>query len=245
MSIIKSIFRLNKTTTYTSRGMIITSDPSELLNVFQPGLVRGYARLAYAPHKQYFYVESPSEGWRVYMRAACFIHVLNEDGSYDPASFIVVKKQGANPKNRVWEPPKGQMEWKDAKPESETLLSLMTQNIRREIQEESKIKNLQKLSYTGLVVQSQENDYPSNHYFQYHIFRAFVTQEEVNKAFAQFQWYHEHPAAFQRLRADKREKDEIAFFLPQKTHLMGRWAPSIVALYLQTFKKGSVEYVKK
>lgn len=225
--------------------MIITSDRSELFDIFQPGLVRGYARLAHAPHKQYFYVESPSEGWRVYVRAACFIHVLHEDGSYDPASFLVVKKQGSNPKNKVWEPPKGQMEWKDAKPESDSLIYLLSKNIRREMEEEAKITKPEHLFYTGLVVQSQENDYPSNHYFQYHIFRAFVTQEEVNKAFAKFQWYREHPAAFQQLRADKREKDDIAFFSPRKTQLMGRWAPSIVALYLQTFKKGSVAYIDK
>lgn len=224
--------------------MNIISDPTKLLNVFQPGLQRGSARLPFAPHKQYFFVQHPREDWRVYMRAACFIHVLKEDGTYDPSDFVVVKKTGSGAQYKVWEPPKGQMEGKDAKPEDAELLALMTQNIRREVEEESKIKKIEKLTYTGLVVQSQENDYPSNHYFQYHIFQAFIKEGELNKAFSTFAWFKEHPAAFSHLRADKREKDDIAFFSPSKTRLMGRWSPSIVALYLQTMKKGSVKLVQ-
>jgi ADP-ribose pyrophosphatase YjhB (NUDIX family) len=223
--------------------MNIVSDPSRLLNVFEPGLLRGSARLPFAPHKEYFFVQHPVQEWRVYMRAACFIHVRNPDGSYDPEKFIVVKKTGSKAHHNAWEPPKGQMEGKDAKPEGEELLALMTQNIRREIQEESKIENLEKIVYTGLVIQSQEKDYPSNHYFQYHIFQAVVSEEEVNKAFGKFVWYKEHPAAFSQLRADKREKDDIAFFSPSKTRLMGRWSPSIVALYLHHTKKGSIQLV--
>ena len=44
------------------------------LDVFQPGLIRGAASLAFAPHKRYFYVEHPEEGWRVYLRDGTFIH---------------------------------------------------------------------------------------------------------------------------------------------------------------------------
>jgi 8-oxo-dGTP pyrophosphatase MutT (NUDIX family) len=203
---------------------------SGIINIFEPGLLRGSAKLSYQPHKRYFYVEHPVEGWRVYLRMACFIH---EEGSTDPKRFLVVKRKDATSASKAWEPPKGQMEGKDAKPEGAPLLQLMAENVRRETYEEAKIKVINDLKYTGLVVQSREKDYPENHFFQYHLFQATTPTREIIKALETFQWLNEHPAAFNRLKADKREKDALAWFDAPKTHLMGRWAPSIVALYLQ------------
>jgi 8-oxo-dGTP pyrophosphatase MutT (NUDIX family) len=205
--------------------------PSGLLNVFAPGLVRGTAKLAFAPHKRYFYVEHPVEGWRVYLRAACFLHEAGQP--FQPSRFLVVKRKDAKPDTKAWEPPKGQMEGKDAKPEEAPLIQLMAENVRREVFEESKIPSIHHLRYTGLVVQSREPDYPANHYFQYHLFQAVVYPEELEEAHEEFQWLNEHPDAFARLRADRREKDALAWFDPQTTRLMGKWSPSIVALYLQ------------
>lgn len=209
----------------------MTTSPQGLFNVFEPGLIRGAARLDYAPHKRYFYVEHPVEGWRVYLRAACFIH--DADKPFNPAKFIVVKRKDANPDTKAWEPPKGQMEGKDAKPSKASLIELMAENVRREVLEESKIKHIHHLRYTGLVVQSREPDYPPNHYFQYHIFQAVANHKDIVEAEKEYEWLREHPAAFERLRADKREKDAIGWYDPEKTRLMGRWSPSIVSLYLK------------
>ncbi len=214
--------------------MSATSSPIGLFNVFEPGLIRGAAKLDFAPHKRYFYVEHPVEGWRVYLRAACFIH--EADKPFNPVHFLVVKRKDANPDTKAWEPPKGQMEGKDAKPEGAPLIELMAENVRREVLEESKIPAIHHLRYTGLVVQSREPDYPANHYFQYHLFQAVVYPQDLEKAIEEFKWLNEHPAAFAKLRADKREKDELAWYDPKKTRLMGRWSPSIVALYLQQVK---------
>jgi 8-oxo-dGTP pyrophosphatase MutT (NUDIX family) len=203
---------------------------SGIINIFEPGLLRGSAKLSYQPHKRYFYVEHPVEGWRVYLRMACFIH---QEGSTDPKRFLVVKRKDATSSSKAWEPPKGQMEGKDAKPENAPLLQLMAENVRRETFEEAKIKKINNLRYTGLVVQSREKDYPENHYFQYHLFQATTPTKEIIKALETFEWLNAHPAAFNRLKADKREKDALTWFDAQKTHLMGRWSPSIVALYLQ------------
>jgi ADP-ribose pyrophosphatase YjhB (NUDIX family) len=125
------------------------------------------------------------------------------------------------------------MEGKDAKPDGAPLIQLMAENVRREVSEESKIQHIHHLRYTGLVVQSREPDYPKNHYFQYHIFQAVVDSTELQEAQGRFQWLNDHPAAFARMRADKREKDALDWFDPKKTKLMGRWSPSIVSLYLQ------------
>lgn len=206
-----------------------------LLNVFQPGLRRGAERLPFAPHKRYFYVEHPEEGWKVFLRGCCFIH---EAGHQDPKRFLVVKRYQAGADTKAWEPPKGQMEGKDglAHPRWD-VLQLLTENVKREVEEESKIKNFKSLTYTGLVLQSREKDYPPNTFFQYHVFQAVVSQEEIQNASAEFEWLNEHPAAFARLRKDKREKDALAWYDPRKTQLMGKWSPSLVIMYLQSISK--------
>ena len=209
---------------------MITS-PAGLLNVFEPGLIRGTAKLAFAPHKRYFYVEHPVEGWRVFLRAVCFLHEAGQP--FDAKRFLVVKRKDANPDTKAWEPPKGQMEGKDAKPDTAPLIELMGENVRREVFEESKIKHIHHLRYTGLVVQSREPDYPPNTYFQYHIFQAVVNSEDIQDAHEEFAWLNAHPDAWARMKADKREKDALDWFDPKNTRLMGKWSPSIVSLYIQ------------
>lgn len=206
------------------------SAPQDILDVFQPGLHRGAARLAYAPHKRYFYVEHPTEGWRVYLRSCAFLHEANVP--FDKERFLVVKRTGGDASKKSWEPPKGQMEGKDAAQSRLPLLKLLEENIYREVEEEAKISRLLHLRHTGEVLQGQEPDYPPNHYFQYHIFQAFVPTKEIEGAVSQFAWIHEHPDAFARFRSDRREKDDISWFDPKRTKLMGKWSPTIVAQYL-------------
>jgi hypothetical protein len=201
-----------------------------LKDVFQPGLRRGAARLDYMPEKRYFYVEHPTEGWRVYMRACVFLY---EKGvPHDIQRFLVVKKTGKSPKAKTWEPIKGQMEGRDGLPRGEALLKLMANNVKREVFEEGKIEHITGLRYTGLAYEGQEPDYPSGHYFQYHIFTAEVSSQQLQKAADKLTWYREHPAVFNKLEGVKREKDAFTWFDPLHTKLMGRWAPGIVALYL-------------
>jgi 8-oxo-dGTP pyrophosphatase MutT (NUDIX family) len=202
-----------------------------LLDVHQPGLIRGAERLAYAPHKRYFYVQHPTEGWKVFLRAGCFIH---EEGHTDPKRFLVVKRYGAGEDTKSWEPPKGQMEGKDGLAHPDwSILDLLAENVHREVEEEAKVSKFQQIRYTGLVLQSQEKDYPPNTYFQYHVFQAVISSDEVQNALTEFEWLNAHPKYFERLRKDKREKDALAWFDPRKTKLMGKWSPSLVVLYLQ------------
>ncbi len=207
----------------------------QLFDVFHPGLRRGGERLTFDPSKKYFYVEHPKEGWRVYLRSAIFLHPTNEP--FNPQHFLVAKKTRARKTSAVWEPAgKGQMEWKDHSPRS-SILSLLKENITRETEEESHIIDIKNLKHSGLVFQSQETDFPPNHYFQYHIFQGFITPEELQKAESVFQWAKEHPKAFQRWSRDKKEKDAIEWFNPKTTRLNPRWCPDIVVLYLRNIKK--------
>jgi 8-oxo-dGTP pyrophosphatase MutT (NUDIX family) len=200
-------------------------------NVFQEGLVRGSAALRHAPHKQYAYVEHPTEGWRVYLRSCSFIH---DEDDPNPLKFLVVKAEHKSPSSYAWEPPKGQMEGKDL-PMKGPLMDALLQNAMREINEETGIPGEIPLIHTGLVFQGKEDDYPPGHYFQYHMFRAGVPAQVVDYAQARFAYYRTHPKEFAQLKKDYREKDAIDWF-DMKTHrLFGRWSPSIVMLYINSF----------
>jgi len=205
-------------------------------DVFQKGLIRGSEKMPYDPTKAYFYVEHPVEGWRVYLRACCFIHEKPQDENtcIDPMRFLVVKRTGKPANGPQWEPPKGQMEGKDGLAHPRTsLVNIMRDNVKREVYEESRVSKLQGLEYTGLVYESAESDYKPNTFFQYHIFRAQVTTKEWMRASAELDWCRAHPLAFARMSRDKREKDALSWFSPSETRLMGKWSPKIVTLYLK------------
>lgn len=204
--------------------------PVPIFDVFQRGLIRGAAKLPFAPHKKYFYVEHPTEGWRVYLRACTFLHEAGVP--FDQSRFLVVKRFGGDPNKKTWEPPKGQMEGKDALRSKGSILKLLEENVYREVEEESKVKKILGLRHTGLVLQSQEADYPQNHFFQYHVFQGFVPSEEIQRAAEEFKWLNAHPVAWARMRKDVREKDALAWFDPNHTRMMGRWSPSLLVMYL-------------
>ncbi len=206
----------------------------DVFDVFQAGLVRGTEVLPYSPKKRYFYVEHPEEGWRVYLRAGCFIHELYRPFRAD--RFIIVKRTDGDPLKASWEPPKGQMEGRDAKDKGKAVLQLLKDNVRREVEEEAKIAHIRELSHTGLVLQSVEPDFPPNTYFQYHVFSGYAHPNQLKRAFDDFAWIAEHPEEFKKFRPDQREKDAIDWFSADKK-MMGRWSPTLVNMYLEHLKQ--------
>jgi len=207
-----------------------------ILDVFQKGLHIGSAHLPFDPSKKYAYVEHPIEGWRVYLRSAVFLHPTNEP--FHPRRFLVVKKAKSHMSSATWEPPKGQMEGKDI--HGKSVLKLLKENALRETAEESHITNIKDFAHTGLVFQSQESDYPDNHFFQYHIFQGFITPTTIQDSFDTFAWAKEHPKAVARWSRDRKEKDAVAWFNPRETRLNPRWTPDIVAAYC---KHGNVNTI--
>ena len=204
-----------------------------IFDVFQKGLIRGSERLPFDPSKKYAYVEHPTEDWRVYLRSCVFLHPTYEP--FNKYHFLVIKDLKTKYNSANWEPPKGQMEGKDLK--NKSILEHLKQNAIRETEEESHISKIERLTHTGYVFQSQEEDSQPNTYFQYHIFQGFVTKKEVDKAFETFEWIHEHPKGFARWSRDRREKDAIAWFDPKVTRLNPRWTPDIAVLYFNRNKR--------
>ena len=203
-----------------------------ILNVFENKLKRGSERLAFDPQKRYAYVEQPSLKWRVYLRSAAFIYIIDHTRkNVDPSKFIIVKTAKIN----SWEMPKGQMEGKDINFNS-SILGLLYKNVKREIFEESGLRGIQNLKYTGKVFQGVEKNYPENTFFQYHIFKGFITQEQFDKANERFEWLKAHPEEFDKLSRDKKEKDAIGIN-SDKTPFRKGWGRKIANLYLEAQQK--------
>jgi len=92
---------------------------SGIINVFRKDLERGSEvsawakKMGYGSNKRYFYVETPGyedskkDGFRIFMRACCFIHLK---GDRNPSNFVVVKSTDMSSSSKSWEPPKGQTE---------------------------------------------------------------------------------------------------------------------------------------
>jgi ADP-ribose pyrophosphatase YjhB (NUDIX family) len=126
------------------------------------------------------------------------------------------------------------MEGKDGmRHPNNSVMSLLRENVKREVAEEARVKQLTHLNHTGVVFQGREDDYPPNTYFQYHVFNAVVSKAEWMRASAELEWCREHPAAFDRMKRDKKEKDMIQWYVPSEHKMIGRWSGSIVAMYLK------------
>lgn len=205
-----------------------------IFDVFQEGLIRGSEHLPYDPERAYAYVEHPTEGWRVYLRSCAFLYPTYEP--FNIKHFLVVKRVGARKSSATWEPVKGQMEGKDMRKKTESIMDLLRENVRRETEEEAHISEIEHLKHTGLAFQSQESDFPSNWYFQYHIFQGFISEKQVEQSINMFKWIQEHPKAFGRWKRERREKDAVAWFNPKETKLNPRWCPDIAVLYFRNVK---------
>jgi hypothetical protein len=59
----------------------------------------------------------------------------------------------------------------------------------------------------------------------------------MEKAMDTFAYYRTHPAEFAALSPDDNEKDALAPYDAAETRLMGRWAPTLVKLYLRSISK--------
>ena len=202
-----------------------------IFDVFQKGLIRGAEHLSYDPTKAYAYVEHPTEGWRVYLRGAAFLH---EDPLQLDRFMVFRNSKNRRSHKNIWEPPKGQMEGKDFIDDSQTIYEMLSENIRREVAEEAKIYNLRELQHTGLILQSREPNYSENTFFQYHIFTAYAHMVQIDKAFEKFKLFKDCPEAFAKQRREQKEKDDIAWYDATSTNIMGKWSPTIVDLYLKS-----------
>jgi hypothetical protein len=196
---------------------------------------KGYiqCRMEFVLHSQHFSsgkdyacIVGP-DGTKTFLRNIGFLHAPR-----DPHRIVVVH-EWEYPMDKEWEPPKGQMEWKELKAEgfkrgqrvtADALLKAMKAGVCREIAEEAKIpasaiRNLHVLpiAYTEAFPKAG-----AGAHFRYQFWTGEVTSETVAAAQKRIERIVGSPAVQARLAADKKEKDAVGFWEPEKELKKGR-----------------------
>ena len=169
--------------------------------------------------KEYLYIHQPS-GERVFIRNILFIHPAD-----DEKTIALVHEWGKNPK-KEYEPPKGQMEWKEAKMYGATpnkqvsekqLMIMMKAAVIREIGEEAKFlkSELKSVHPLPLVYEQSFMGAPlKTDRFRYQFWSATVTEASMKKAQERIQKLLDDPEGTKLLKPDLREKDGLIWWKP-------------------------------
>ena len=167
--------------------------------------------------KEYLYIQQPS-GERVFIRNILFIHPPG-----DEKTIAVVHEWGKNPK-KEYEPPKGQMEWKEAKGAipnkavpATKLTTMMTAAVIREIGEEAKFLKSELKDVRPIPLeyeQSFEGAPLKTDRFRYYFWSATVTEASMKRAQERIQALVDDPEGTKLLKPDLREKDGLMWWKP-------------------------------
>ena len=172
--------------------------------------------------KQYIYIVK--DGTPIFLRNILFI-----TRAANPREIAIVREWSAPPARSArsnkgaWEPPKGQMEWKDlgGRPRtltSATLLRHMRAGILREITEEAKFLP-KELSHVRRLPTHYIQDWPESGVpgakFMYQYWQAVASDEAMAKAQARMKELVDHPDWKHLLPADLTEKDAVQWWQPE------------------------------
>lgn len=156
----------------------------------------------------------------VFIRNVCFMTTKE-----DPYHIVVVREWGSPSNYEVWEPPKGQMEWKELesagyKPKQtikpNELLKQMKVALAREIIEESKITQFTDLRPLPIVYKQEwpESGVP-NAYFMYQFWSAHITDAALVEAQQDMRQLVRSPDLKDVLLKDFTEKDAVVWWSPR------------------------------
>ena len=166
--------------------------------------------------KKYLYIQSTEGGPRIFLRNILFIrHPDNHK------KIAVVHEYGVKAL-ASYEPPKGQMEWKEVEGlkkgstiEPKVLVKFMKEAVLREIGEEAKflpseLKRLQPLPFS--YEESFEGAPLKSDKFRYQFWTATATDSAMIKAQKRIKHMIMKPEHIDLLPADVREKDHVCWF---------------------------------
>ena len=170
--------------------------------------------------KDYACVLEPT-GAKTFLRNIAFLHAPN-----NPYKIVVVH-EWEYPMDKEWEPPKGQMEWKELaaaghrrgeRVGTEALLKAMREGICREIAEEAKIpaKYIRDLHVLPIAYTAPFPEAGAGAKFRYQFWTGEVTAATVAAAQKRIERIVGSPAVQASLAADKKEKDAVGFWEPNK-----------------------------
>ena len=155
----------------------------------------------------------------IFLRNIAFLHPAN-----DPHKVVVVHEWGSR-MDRDWEPPKGQMEWKEFAAEGfrkgqtitdDQLVGAMRAGVLREVEEEAKIRPSH-IHGLDLLPMSYSEDFKAagpNCKFRYQFWTGAVSAADLRKAQTHLAEIVGSPEIQASLSADKKEKDAVVFWKP-------------------------------
>ena len=188
--------------------------------------------------------------------APCFLrNILFLTTSGDPTTIAIVREFGSQTDRGVWEPPKGQMEWKEfatagVKAGSILSPSRLTQfqraGVLREMVEEAKILPREIRGLTKLPIlyrQRWTDDYKPAKFeadFCYQFWHATVTPETLLEAQERMAALVSNPDWKHLLPADMTEKDAIQWWNPDRDgweKIRGAFSKKMTQIYFDTAHK--------
>jgi len=170
--------------------------------------------------KQYTYVKKDKK--LIFLRKIIFLTKPN-----DAHRIVVVREWAANTNRSVWEPPKGQMEWKEfagSRIKSgdtispKMLLQEMKKGVLREMIEEAKIvpKDLHNISCLDLRhIQAWDDAGIPDAYFMYQFWHASITDKAMSEAQKDMETLTHSVDLNHILPKDLLEKDAVTWWTPK------------------------------
>jgi hypothetical protein len=195
--------------------------------------------------KKYTYIVD-EHGHKVFLRNALFLSKVD-----DPHHIVVVREWGASSNKSVWEPPKGQMEWKELEMagiragqqiQPPALLKQMRLAVQREMVEEAKIlpKDVHDLKPLPIVYKQAwpESKIPGAH-FMYQFWNGHITEKALKAAQDDMNKLVANPDLKHTLLHDFTEKDAVDWWSPQSgwDRIRGAFSKKMTILYYAFLKK--------
>jgi hypothetical protein len=175
--------------------------------------------------KQYVYLRDGEK--KIFLRNILFIHHASK-----PQEVVVVREWGTNSDRGSWEPPKGQMEWKEladtgiraGQDISEArLVAQMKKGVLREIAEEAKILPSE-IKDLHILPMSYTEEFPAagkNAFFRYQFWKG--TLGDLRPAQKRMRELVENGADWsQMLPKDVCEKDAVEWWSPSSPAAWGK-----------------------
>jgi hypothetical protein len=198
--------------------------------------------------KKYLFLQDGKQ--RIFLRNILFIKHASK-----PKEIVVVREWGATTNKGQWEPPKGQMEWKEVSEEigaksgqsvpTEKMVECMKQGVLREVFEEAKIhpnelRNIRMMTILtpdGVAPLSYTEAFPQagpHCMFRYQFWEA--TLSDLRPAQTRLRKLTQNPDWVSMLPEDLCEKNAVAWWniqsIPTRDWIRGEFSGRMVDMYM-------------
>jgi 8-oxo-dGTP pyrophosphatase MutT (NUDIX family) len=179
-----------------------------------------------------------------FLRNIAFLHPPG-----DPTTIVTVREWGSTTDVGMWEPPKGQMEWKEFAAKgfrkgqritTPQLVAAMREGLLRELSEEAKILPSEIRDFQ-LLPMSYSEAFPAagpHAEFRYQFWTGVVTRTDFTKAEKRMADLVGHPDIWDTVTPDKKEKDAVAWWSPKTPgawkRIRGAFSGTMTRMYMNS-----------